>query len=169
MDVRYINPFIQSVNNVFSTMLATDILISKPFVKTDDRQTADVSAVIGLSGDAVGSVALCFPMGSAVKTAGKFAGIEMTQDHEDFADALGELANMIAGGAKAKLEGLNVSVSLPNVVVGKNHVLSQSKQSPRLVLPCDSPLGRFAVEVGMVVKKQSANAGAPKAAVSAGV
>lgn len=167
MDVRFINPFIESIKNLFSTMLATDILISKPSVKVDAHQTADVSAVIGLSGDAVGSVALCFPMGSAIKTSSKFAGIELTEQHEDFADALGELANMIAGGAKAKLDGFKVSISLPNVVVGKNHIISQSKQAPRLVLPCDSPLGRFTVEIAMVMKKRSADAQAPAVAAKA--
>ena len=33
-----------------------------------------MSAIIGFSGDAVGSVALCFPMSTAVKTASMFAG-----------------------------------------------------------------------------------------------
>ncbi|MCK4659727.1 MAG: chemotaxis protein CheX [Phycisphaerae bacterium] len=165
MDVRYINPFIQSVKKVYSTMLSTDILISKPYVKTDTGGTSDVSAVIGLSGDVVGSVALCFPLETAVKSAGKFAGIPMSKDHEDFADALGELANMVAGSAKSQLEGFNVSISLPNVIVGKNHVVSQSKHTPRLALPCDSSLGRFSVEVAMVMKKPTAQT-TPKPAMA---
>lgn len=167
MDVRYINPFIEAVQNLFATMLETEIFISKPFVQTDNTQAADVSAVIGLSGDAVGSIALCFPMKSAVSAAGKFAGVEMSRDHEDFADALGELANIIAGQAKAKLDGLSCTVSLPTVIIGKNYVLSNSRSTPRLVLPCDSALGRFSLEVSMVVKKQRA-AQAPAAAVERG-
>ncbi|MCP4590248.1 MAG: chemotaxis protein CheX [bacterium] len=156
MDVRYINPFIESIKNVFTTMLSTELLLSKPFVKTDHEPGADVSAIIGLSGDVVGSVAICLKMDTAIKTASKFSGMELTQEHEDFADALGELANMVAGGAKAKFEGLNASISLPNVIVGPGHSVQQSKQAPRLVLPCDSPLGRFSVEVAMVVEKRAA-------------
>ena len=167
MDVRFINPFIQSVKNVFSTMLATDLLVNRPFVKVDDRLTSDVSAVIGLSGDAVGCVALCFPMETAAKVAGQFAGIEMSKEHEDFADALGELANMVAGGAKAKLDGFTLRISLPNVVVGRNHVISHSSQTPRLVLPCDAPLGRFSVEVVLLAEKATANAKAQSAAAGA--
>ncbi len=156
MDVRYINPFVEAVQHLFATMLETEIFISKPFVQTDNTQAADVTAVIGLSGDVVGGVALCFPMKSAVNAAGKFAGVEMSRDHEDFADALGELANIIAGQAKAKLDGLSCTVSLPTVMIGKNNILSKSRFTPRLVLPCDSALGRFSVEVSMVVKKQRA-------------
>lgn len=155
MDVRYINPFIASIKNLFSTMLDTEVLISKPFVQTGDELPSDATAVIGLSGDVMGSVALCFPMTTAVRAAGKFAGVELSENHEDFADALGEMANMVAGGAKAKLDGLNCSVALPNVVLGREHTLGRSNAAPRLVLPCDSALGRFRVEVGMVVKKKA--------------
>ncbi len=156
MDVRYINPFIDSVKHVFATALETEIFISDPFVRTDTELLADVSAVINLSGDAVGSVTLCLPVRSAVQFASKFAGMEISKDSEDFADAVGELANMVAGGAKAKLDGLSCNISLPHVVIGKDHILPGSKAMPKLVLPCDSALGRFWVEVGMVVNKSPA-------------
>ncbi len=154
MDVRFINPFIASIKNVFMTMLETEILISKPCVLEKGEFNADVSAVIGLSGDAIGSVALCLPSRTAVAIASKFAGIELTQDHDDFADAIGELANMVAGGAKAKLDGLNVSISLPSVIAGHDLKLLQSKSTPRLSLPCDSSLGRFNTDIVMAVSRQ---------------
>lgn len=166
MDVRLINPFIASVKDVFKTMLGTEIVISKPVLKAGHEVNADVSAVIGLSGDAVGVVVLSFPTLTATRTASKFAGADMGLNHEDFADALGELANMVAGGAKAKMDGLNVSISLPGVIVGREHVVSQSKQSPRLALPCDSTLGRFSVEVALKVLKRKSGT---TFAVAAGV
>ena len=89
----------------------------------------------------------------------------MTKDHEDFADALGELANIVAGQAKAKLDGFNISISLPSVIIGKEHVVLQSKHRPRLAIPCDSPLGRFTVEVAMVVGKKQ-GAGRPEPATA---
>jgi len=162
MDVRYINPFIVAVRSVFSTMLKTDIVVSKPVLKVAGEHASDVSAVIGLSGDAVGTVVLSFPMATAVKVASTFAGTEMTSSHPDFSDALGELANMVAGQAKSRFDGLNASISLPSVIIGKEHVVSQSRQTPRLALPCDSVLGRFCVEVALLVEKnRSARAAAP--------
>ena len=151
MDVRFINPFIAAIQHVFATMLKADILISKPCLKQPGEHTAEVAAIIGISGDAVGSVALCFPMRTAVTTASRFVGTEISQDHPDFADALGELANMVAGSAKAKFEGLNASISLPQVVTGQDLRVLQNERTPSLLLPCDSTLGRFSAEVAMAV------------------
>ena len=157
MDVRYINPFVAAVKNVFKTMVSTEITIGKPqLLRSNEEPAADVSAVIGLSGDAVGCVVLSLPGQTACNAASKFAGMELNMEHPDFADALGELANMVAGQAKSKLEGLSVSISLPSVIIGVNHVVSQSKQKPRLGLPCESDLGGFVVEVAMVVEKTAA-------------
>lgn len=167
MDVRFINPFIMSVRKVFQTMLATEVKVGKPTVITANHEgTADVSAVIGLSGDAVGCVILSLPMQTGEAAASKFAGMTLTREHPDFADALGELANMVAGQAKAQLDGMNVSISLPSVIVGPDHVVSQSRQWPRLHLPCESPLGMFIVEVAMIIEKREAGSAQPFAAAA---
>ncbi len=157
MDVRYINPFIGAIENVFATMLDTEILVTKPRIKERDELSADVSALIGFSGEATGSVALCFSTTAGLKTAGKFAGLDLTEQSPEFADALGELANMVAGQAKSKLEGLNISISLPRVIIGHELRLLDSSQNPVLVLPCDSPLGRFNTEVAMTLKRTPTN------------
>jgi len=165
MDVRYINPFVAAIKNVFSTMVNTEIKTGKPYVvPSNSEPCSDVSAVIGLSGDVVGCVVLSLPLQTACNTASRFAGIDMDQTHEDFTDALGELANMVAGHAKSKLEGLSVSISLPSVIIGRDHVVSQSRQRPRLLLPCESDLGPFQVEVAMVIEKESAQQRTPAAA-----
>jgi chemotaxis protein CheX len=162
MDVRFINPFIASIKTVFKTMVATDIVVGKPYlIQAHEEQTADVSAVIGMSGDVAGCVVLSLPMQTACNLASKFAGISLTREHPDFADALGELANMVAGQAKAKFDGLNVSISLPSVIVGKEHVVSQSRAKPRLALPCHCDHGNFSVEVAIVVEKTSIKTNVP--------
>jgi chemotaxis protein CheX len=167
MDVKYINPFISAVKHVFKTMLQAELVISKARLKAPDEANSDVSAVIGFSGDAAGCVILCFRMDTAVKTASKFAGSPLTPQSPDFSDALGELANMVAGQAKAKFDGLSVSISLPSVIIGSDHEVLQSKATPRLTIPCDSEFGRFAVEVAMIVQKGAqASATAPVAALA---
>ena len=97
---------------------------------------------------------MCFPTNVACKLASAFAGEEMDEGHADFADAIGELANMVAGGAKAQFSGLEVSISLPSVVVGDPHVVNVTgvpSSAPRLIIPCDTEMGQFHVEVAMVV------------------
>ncbi len=153
MDVRYINPFIASICNVFETMCGSKVTVGKPSLQTEPFERTDVSAIIGFSGDAAGSVALCFGFDTASVLATAFAGTEIKPEHEDFGDALGELANMVAGGAKAKLEGLDVNISLPNVVIGERHRISASRSSPRIIIPCSTDAGDFHVEVGMEISK----------------
>lgn len=168
MDVRFINPFIAATKTVFKTMADTEVTIGRPqMVRANEEIAADVSAVIGLSGDAVGCVVLSLPMQTACNLASKFAGVILTQDHPDFSDALGELANMVAGQAKSHFDGLHVSISLPSVIIGKSHVVSQSKAKPRLALPCTCQLGNFTVEVVLMVEKAACSAPVPQMAGAA--
>lgn len=153
MDARYINPFIASICNVFETMCGLRVTIGKPMIAPGKREQTDVTALIGFSDEAAGSVALCFGLDIASKAASAFAGTEITPEHEDFGDALGELANMVAGGAKSKLVGFHVNISLPSVVIGEDQHISASRSCPRLIIPCSTDAGDFHVEVGMVSTK----------------
>ena len=153
MDVKFINPFISSIKRVFETMVKVKVCIGKPVVRHDACASADVSGIIGFSGDAVGCVVLSFPKSVACSIASQFAGTEIDENHPDFADAVGELANMVAGGAKIDFEGMNISISLPSVVIGREHKISQSKLFPRVVVPCECELGAIFVEIGMEITK----------------
>lgn len=155
MDVRYINPFIAAIKNVFSTMVHTQVTIAKPIIRPHDIRSADVSGVIGLSGDVTGAVVLSFSQDVACTVASKFAGLELTLDHPDFIDAIGELANMVAGNAKKDFSGINVSISLPSVICGAGHVVSQMGTAPQLIIPCKTDVGPFYVEVALVVEKDA--------------
>lgn len=157
MDVKLINPFISAVQHVFRTMVGSEVSVGQPYVKDDGAATADVSGVIGLSGDATGCVVLSYPTEVACKVASAFAGVEIDKDHEDFADAIGELTNMVAGNAKKDLHGLRIGISMPSVVVGEGHVISRSRAAPRLVIPCRVEQGRFQVEVALRVEKPAAS------------
>jgi len=156
MDVRYVNPFVRSICNTFETMCNQTVAVGAPRLKHGNEPGSDVSSVIGFSGDAAGCVVIHFDFDTASEIATAFAGTEITPEHPDFADAVGELANMVAGGAKAHFDGLDISISLPNVIVGRNHSVSASKNSPRLVIPCKTKAGTFHVEVGMVLRKTPA-------------
>ena len=156
MDVRYINPFIAAVRNVFQTMMDIEVGIGKPYTKREQDGSADVSGIIGFSGDAAGCVVVSFPKPVALRAVSAFAGTEISEDHPDFADAVGELANMIAGNAKKDFEGVGISISLPSVVIGENHTIPRSNVCPRVVVPCKTSFGPFSVEVGIRLEKEAA-------------
>lgn len=149
MDVKYINPFMASVQNVFKTMLSLDVQFGKPSIRQEPEVSHDVTGIIGLSGDVVGAVILSFPKLSALKLASHFAGAQLELNSEDFADAIGELANMVAGNAKKDLEGMKVSISTPSVIIGPGHTVRGMSDCPRLMIPVSTGMGSFVVEVGM--------------------
>ncbi|MBS0198685.1 MAG: chemotaxis protein CheX [Planctomycetes bacterium] len=148
MDARFINTFLESARTLFSTMLSAPVTFGKPHVH--DRLTKyDVSGIIGLSGDVVGSVVLCLPKASALEIVSRFAGSPLEFGGSDFADAIGELVNMIAGGAKAKFEGKNVNISCPSVVVASVHQVQTPSAAACICIPCGSPLGDFAINLAI--------------------
>jgi chemotaxis protein CheX len=159
MDVKFINAFVNSIAHVFKTMLAADVTVGKPALKNTDLVSAEVSGIIGLSGEVQGSVVLSFGSAVACRVASKFAGTDLKIESPDFSDAIGELANMVAGGAKKDFIGYEASISLPSVIIGAGHKVLQSKACPFLVIPCETTLGRFNVEVAIVTARKPAMAG----------
>lgn len=149
MDQSYIIPFIKSVQNVFETMLQLPVQMGAPELKHGGDSGHDVSAIIGMSGDVEGSVVLSFPTETAERVVALFTGTELDAGHEDFADAVGELVNMVSGGAKAQFTGKEVSISCPSVVVGQSHQVYGRKDVVAIAIPCDSDCGSFNVEVSI--------------------
>jgi chemotaxis protein CheX len=155
VDQSYIIPFIKSVQNVFETMLQLPVQMGQPELKHPGDSGHDVSAIIGMSGDVEGSVVLSFPTATAERVVSIFTGTDLDASHEDFADAVGELVNMVSGGAKAQFSGKSVSISCPSVVVGQSHQVYGRKDVVAICIPCESSCGQFNVEVSI---RQSADA-----------
>ena len=147
MDSSYIMPFVTSIQNVFETMIQLPVQVGKPTLKATGAPSFDISGIIGMSGDVEGSVVLSFPTVTAERIVSLFTGMEMPHMHEDFPDAIGELVNMISGGAKAKFTGKQVSISCPSVVIGSEHIVVGRKDVVCVILPCSCDCGDFAVEV----------------------
>ena len=153
MNVEYINPFIESVNQVFSTMLETEVSRGDVHVsKTQDFSPIELTALIGLSGEVRGTVALAFSSRVAVACVCKMLDTEIRYVDATVVDGISELVNMIAGGAKAKLisdEGQPIQLSLPTVVRGRDYVLSHPRNTIWLTVPFTSALGTFVLRIAI--------------------
>jgi len=149
MDPQYITPFIRSIQNVFQTMLRIPVTINAPTIKRENAATYDVSGIIGMSGDVVGSVVLSFPKDTAQKLVTAFCGMEFPPESPDFADAVGELVNMISGSAKGMFVDKNVSISCPSVVVGPGHQVNVRRDMPCVSIPCSTTHGNLAIELAI--------------------
>jgi chemotaxis protein CheX len=144
--VKLIAPFMNAVRDVLQTMAHVQTRVDKPFLKTDASTSYQVCGIIGFSGQLTGSVMVSFSDAAAEKLVEAFAGAKLARNDPDFADAIGELTNMIAGSAKQHLGGL-ASISIPTVVIGNGYVVANMHTIPCLVIPCSTTFGSFAVEV----------------------
>jgi len=128
-------------------MLQLEVGVDAPMIKANSTTSFDVTGIIGMSGDVVGSVVLSLPGSTAQGVVERFTGSDVSVESDDFADAIGELVNMIAGGAKAMFADRSVSISCPSVVLGQNHRIASPKHVPCVVIPCRTDCGELAIEV----------------------
>ncbi len=158
MDASYITPFMTSIQNVFSTMFQLPVEIGEPRIKTESKTTHDVSGIIGVSGEMVGTIVLSMPSDAAESIVALFTGMEIKADTEDFADAVGELINMISGNAKAEFQRKSVSISVPSVVIGAGHRVASTSGTPCVMIPCNTDCGEVVLEVALREAEESVQA-----------
>lgn len=150
MKVEYINPFIESVYDLFGTMLNSKAVRGDVGIADDEANPRDMMALIGLSGMAKGMVALAFPVDTALKMVNSLLGTELKAVDDTVSDAIAEMVNIVAGGAKAKLSRETqrpIDLSLPTVVRGKSFNVDYPSGSVWLEVPFKSDLGNFTLRV----------------------
>jgi chemotaxis protein CheX len=148
MDAKYINPFLVAIKDIFDTMIDLPVTIGKPFIKKDKIPSYEVSSIIGLSGPVIGCVAISFSEQIALQLAGALLEEEFVEIDDDCTDAIGEIANMIAGNAKSAFPVDNASISVPSVIIGK-HSVSYPSGIPVISIPCESGGGSLSVDVAL--------------------
>jgi len=158
MRVEYINSFITSLDHTFQTMLDCSVARGRPAVKNSSTPKFEISGVIGLSGKAVGTVVLSFSRDVALQAASHMLMCEAKEINAEVIDAVGELTNMVAGGAKAQLAEYELMVSLPNVITGRNHAVRFPSDVTPLCVPFESKWGPLSLEVGFSPIREPAHA-----------
>ena len=149
MDVKLINPFIDATMYVLETLASTKATAGKPYVKKNGAAQGDISGVIGLSGEARGTISVSFSEKCIAGIVSKMFGEEITGVDDEVKDAVGEITNMISGQARQRLaqEGRILKGGVPTVVVGKNHSITHITNRPVIAIPFESQYGGFSIEV----------------------
>lgn len=153
MNVAYINPFLSSTIDLFRHSFAVDAVPSEAYL--DARSGAhrwDISAIMVLTGNAIGVVALRLTRLLADKLLAR-SGVEWKTEDErqDLVNGMvGELVNIIGGNASGKLTDLSIDISVPIVVQGKDHTISWPDQNPIIAIPFTTPIGPFQVNVSIM-------------------
>lgn len=158
MQVELLNPFLNATVDVFRTMLSCELTRGQPTLKRSNAPQYEVSGLIGLTGGRQGMVVVSLGRMTAMKATEILLGERPDGIDSQVVDAVGELANMIAGAAKAKLGQFQLNIGLPSVICGKNHLIGFPSNSTPIVLPFESHIGPVCVEVGLANEAPSAAA-----------
>jgi len=150
MNVNFINPFLQSLLNVISTMASMDLTPGKPQVKTDNLAKGDVSGLIGMVGPQTkGSLSITFEQKLVLQIMQNMLGENPGKINEEVTDLVGEITNMVTGGAKNLLgqKGYEFEMATPMVVSGKGHTISHKANGTKIIMPFTSPYGTAFIEI----------------------
>ncbi|MBI2481712.1 MAG: chemotaxis protein CheX [Planctomycetia bacterium] len=150
MHAAFIDPFINSTCDVFKTMFACELTRGELKMKENASPAFEFSGVIGIVGRAEGTVVVSLTRETAMLVAEGFLGERTGIRDASIVDSVGELANMIAGGAKSRLGGWGLTIGLPTVLSGKNQVINFPAKAVPIAIPFDSAWGLISVEVGLV-------------------
>ncbi len=143
----------ESISDVFSTMIMMDVTPGKTITSGYTDFKADISSMIGLAGDIKGMLALHLPYTVARSITGSMLGMD-TEDveNEDVTDAIGEIANMVAGGFKTFFTqgGKQLLLSTPTIISGSDLKTSGMSKASSFVIPLAISSGEFTVELKYV-------------------
>lgn len=111
-----------SAREVFDIMLGTQLHPFEPPVNEPVNQ-GEFTALVGLAGSLCGVLSIRCNNQAARIMAGKMLGMPPEEVDNDSWDALGEIANMIAGNFKGKLSGVgnHCMLSVPTIIVGSDY------------------------------------------------
>ena len=122
-----------------------------PQLKSSSIPRGDITGIIPLSSpQAIGTLALSFSEPVILYIAEKMLGETFTQINDDVADLVGELTNMVTGGAKRILEskGYDFDMAIPTIIRGKGQKITHvGSKGSVIIVPFNTEAGEFYVEV----------------------
>lgn len=152
MKVELINPFINATANVLTTMCKTEPFAGKPNLKEGKATWGAVTGIIGMSSDKlVGNMVLSFDEPSILGIVNAMLSESYKEINSEIVDAVGEITNMISGGAKQQLSELGYAFSMatPIMITGQGVTISQLSKAPVIQIPFTSNVGKFVLEANL--------------------
>jgi len=122
IDVNLLNPFISAALDCLRQMAGAKPERKRVFVKTDPTMHGDICGIIGMTNGITGSCVVSFPDPLARRIVAR-----LLSENEDtispamVEDGIGEVANMVAGGAKRLFANTpyRFDITIPTVVHGE--------------------------------------------------
>lgn len=123
MDVKHINPFVESFTNVMPQIGFSDIKKGGLSVKGKDFKSSGVIIIVGIVGALKGNVVYSASIENAKKIASTMMmGMPITELDDMSQSALSELTNMLTANAATSFSnlGINIDISTPTLLHGEN-------------------------------------------------
>jgi chemotaxis protein CheX len=132
---QYIQPFVEVTKHVFKEFVGAELGVGRPYFSEKEKAYDwDISAIIGLTGEARGAVVISMKTALAMRLTDMLTGSSHTEIDDEVIDAIGEIVNIIAGNAKKGLEeAFKLVISLPTIVQGSNHTINWPGGSARII------------------------------------
>lgn len=153
---QQLNAFIDPAILVLEQMAGIRTRVGQFRRQSDPNQSAAVVVMIGIRGDLTGTILFRFPTDLACRIVSNLTNDERSIDEVDgtVKDALGELANVIAGNATGNLSRLGIhSVPTPPVIVMGADIKLMFPEIPLLiVVPLVTQIGQTEMDVAFAIK-----------------
>ena len=150
MRIEFLNPFLSSFLNVMKTMASMDLVPQKPRLKNDQTACGHVSGLMGMvATEAKGSMSITFDESFALSTMENILGERPDTVNEEVSDMVGEICNMVVGGAKRILSenGFDFDMATPVVVTGISHTIKHKCKGKIILVPFVSKWGSAYIEI----------------------
>lgn len=154
MNAEAVEPFIMSTQDLFSTMLGCTAVRADSAPANRPTAPREIMALTGLSGVARGMVALIFPEDTALQMVNRLLAADYNALDDTVSDAIAEMANIVAGGAKSRLNRAGhspIDLSLPMVIRGNGYRIHGPSRAQWREAPFDSELGAFRLRLAFEV------------------
>ena len=142
----------KDVQEIFSSMVGVEnITYLPPQMEQTSHFKECLTAMVGLAGTYSGLVSIHIPWPLALSFTSQMLGMEVTEIDDDVNDAMGEIANMIAGSFKQHLSkgGSDIQLSTPSVVNGSDYTVSSSNSIENITLRLASDEKCFIVSLSI--------------------
>ncbi len=149
MDVKIINEFLTAGMNAFEAMFNITATNKDPYIlKGQQGHPWEVSGILGVTGDCSGVVAFRLHKVLSLKML-ELAGMSCKPEEQDeMAKGLvSEFTNIISGNAVSALTHIDLDISPPVTISGKDHVISWPHGFPVIAIPFATKYGPFEVDV----------------------
>ncbi len=150
LKTEFISPFLSSAKSVLTTMAQITIAAQPPVKVSTNIPQGDLAGVMPMATDKiVGQLIISFEDKTILAIASNMLMEKFTVVDGDIMDTVGEITNMITGGAKGLMsEEHNFGMARPVSVLKKDYGCLIFNAPIQIIVPYQTSVGPFWIEMG---------------------